>query len=434
MMYCMTGSALCFGVRPGDELGLYRALAVAGPTHADEEAAHVSGSRRYGCPHRRRRNDRSRQVRPRFRSAAAIIALASVAAACGSEESSEPVSVEVPGTEQWTDTGIDLSIDDTVSIEADGEITPSTPNVPPNDPNGDPDPAGRPFNVEGLEVANHAGLIGRIGGAGAPFQVGSQLLSKVHTDGRLYLGINDGDVGNNAGEFTATITVNRPGGIDPATLAIDELLEVFNAQDAEAVAGVFGDDVAFTLESGEDVVGADAATFWQGYFGKETGERITDAFHASDGRTYFLAEFTFWRGHSGLFVFDVEMDGERLVRMGARPRTGDEVLAMRKIDSLYQAFNDADLDRLKEEFKGITYRSPSGVDFTGAEAAEHWADAFGVVVTRTTGVFAIGDDPAVFVTEHRQPAGLSATYVVDVEISGGALPKVTSLTERRPET
>jgi hypothetical protein len=433
MMYCMTGSALCFGVWLGDELGLIRATVGAGSMRAEDVAAHESACREHGRPQRRKRNEMRRQAWTGFRSAKAVIALALVAAACGSGGSSAPGSVVVPGTEQWTDTGIDLSIDDTVSIEADGEITPSAPNVLPNGPNGHPNPAARQFNVRGLEEANHAGLIGRIGVAGAPFQVGSQLLSKVHTEGRLYLGINDGDVGNNAGEFTATITVNRPGGIDPATLAIDGLLEDFNAQDAEAVAGVFGDDVAFTLESGEEVVGADAATFWQGYFGQETGERITDAFHASDGRTYFLAEFTLRGGHSWLFVFDVEMDGERLVRMGARPRTGDEVLATRKIDNLYQAFNDADLDRLREEFKGITYRSPSGVDFTGAEAAEHWADAFGVAVTRTTGVFAIGDDAAVFVTEHRQPAGLSAAYVVDVEISGGGLPKVTRLTERRLE-
>jgi hypothetical protein len=130
------------------------------------------------------------------------------------------VSVVVPGTEQWTDTGIDLSIDDTVSIEADGEITPQapppaisgaqnlTPEVPLHGPDGTLDPVARRFNVEGLEEANHAGLIGRIGEAGAPFQVGSRLLSKADTEGRLFLGINDRDVGNNAGEFTATITVN----------------------------------------------------------------------------------------------------------------------------------------------------------------------------------------------------------------------------------
>ena len=119
------------------------------------------------------------QVRPGFRSAAAIIALALVAAACGSGESSGPVSVVVPGTDQWTDTGIDLSIDDRVLIEADGAVTPSTADVPLYGPDGVSDrPSARVFNVEGVEEANHAGLIGRIGGDGAPFQVGSQLQSK----------------------------------------------------------------------------------------------------------------------------------------------------------------------------------------------------------------------------------------------------------------
>lgn len=376
------------------------------------------------------RNEMTRQVRPRLGYAAAIVALVSVAAACGSEASSTPASVVVAGTEAWADTGIELSIDDTVLIEADGEITPSTPDVALHGPDGMLDPAGRRYNVEGLEEANHAGLIGRIGEAGAPFQVGSRLVFVADTEGLLFLGINDGDVGNNAGEFTATVTVN-PSGVDSATLAVDRLFGVFNAQDAEGVAGVFGDDVAFTLESGEDVFGADAAAFWQGYFGKETGERLTDAFHAADGLTYFMARFTWWAGGSTLFVFDVEMDGKQLIRMGARPRNVAEIVATRKIDNLYQAFNDQDLERLTEEFDGITYTSPSGAEFEGAEAAAHWADEFGSTITRTSGVFAIGDGPAVSITEHREPAGPSTEYVVEVERSRDG---ITSITERRPET
>jgi len=153
----------------------------------------------------------SRHVRSGLRSVAAIIALAVVPAACGSGESSEiaaPVSVVVPGTEKWTDTGIDLSTDDSVSIEAGGAITPRTPDIPLNGPDGNTTPSARQYNIEGLEEANHAGLIGRIGETGTPFQVGSQLLKDAGTGGRLFLGINDSGVGNNAGEFTATITVN----------------------------------------------------------------------------------------------------------------------------------------------------------------------------------------------------------------------------------
>ncbi len=120
-----------------------------------------------------------------------------------------PVSAVVPGTEQWTDTGISLNVDDRVLIEADGAVTPSKGREPLYGPDGVPDrPSTRVFNAKGLEEENHNSLIGRIGEAGAPFQVGSQLLFTADAEGRLFLGINDRDVANNAGEFTATITVN----------------------------------------------------------------------------------------------------------------------------------------------------------------------------------------------------------------------------------
>lgn len=131
------------------------------------------------------------------------------AAACGSGESSDPVPVVVPGTDAWTDTGIDLSIDDMVSIEAEGAVTPKAGTEPLVGPDGVPDrPSAREYNVEGLEEANHASLIGRIGEAGAPFLVGSELSTTADTEGPLFLGINDNGVRNNAGEFTATVTVN----------------------------------------------------------------------------------------------------------------------------------------------------------------------------------------------------------------------------------
>ncbi len=375
-------------------------------------------------------SDMGRHVRPRFRTAAAVVAVALVAVACGSDDSAEPRSVVVPGTDPWTDTGIDLSIDDTVSIAADGGVAPAA-DLPPHDPNGLLDPRGRPFNLEGLEEANHAGLIGRIGEAGAPFQVGSELLFTADTAGRLFLGINDVDLGNNAGEFTATITVN-PSGIDQATLTVDLLLVDFNAQDAEGVADVFDDDVGFTPGNSEEFVGADAATYWQEYFGRITGERLAEAFHAADGRTYFLVEWVRPGGSSELEVFDVEMDGEQLVRIGSRPRDHAEIAATRATDDIYEAFNDQDLNRLTEAFEGITYSSPSGEEYTGAEAAEHWADTFGSTVARTTGVFAIDGGPAEFVTEYREPdSDTTTTYTVEVEISGG---RATSMSEHRPET
>ena len=156
---------------------------------------------------------RQRRLVPALAGTAAVVVALVIGGMLLSSESdtatSAPVSVVVPGTEQWTDTGIDLSVDDRVLIEADGAITPSKGDVPLYGPDGVSDrPSARQFNVEGVKEANHAGLIGRIGEAGAPFVVGSQLLSEADTEGRLFLGINDTGVGNNDGEFTATITVN----------------------------------------------------------------------------------------------------------------------------------------------------------------------------------------------------------------------------------
>jgi hypothetical protein len=226
---------------------------------------------------------------------------------------------------------------------------------------------------------------------------------------------------------TPTAATTATASSDPATLVIDRLFGAFNAQDAEEVAGVFGDDVVYVVRDlDREMVGADAAAFFQSYFGVETGERVTDPFHAPDGRTYFLGEFTTTRG-TATVVFDVEMDGERLISMGDRPQKFDEVVATLEIDDLYEAFNDQDIDRLTERFEGMTYTSPSGVEFTGAEAAEHWADAFGLALTRTSGVFAIGDGAYGFVTEYGDAeSGRSTAYAVEVEMSGG---RVTSMTE-----
>ncbi|NNC91310.1 MAG: hypothetical protein HKN80_02335 [Acidimicrobiia bacterium] len=145
--------------------------------------------------------------------AASVVALivGFVALGGGSDDvaGSAPVSVVVPGTEQWIDTGIDLSINDTVLIEADGAVTPAVGREDHYGPDGVPDrPSAHTFNVVGMKEANHNSLIGRIGEAGAPFLVGSRLLSEADAEGRLFLGMNDTGVGNNAGEFTATITVN----------------------------------------------------------------------------------------------------------------------------------------------------------------------------------------------------------------------------------
>lgn len=240
-----------------------------------------------------------------------------------------------------------------------------------------------------------------------------------------------------APETTAAPTTAPPttavASADPASVAVDRLFGAFNAEDAEEVAEFFGDDIVYTLhDRNEQLVGADAAGFFQSYFGVETGERITDAFHASDGRAYFLGKFSFGSGASQTLVFDVEMDGGRLIGMGDRSQKFEEVIAAGQIDDLYAAFNDQDVDLLADEFEGTTYTSPSGEEFTGAVAAEHWADAFGFVITRTSGVFTIGDATYGFAAERTEPdSGRSSAYSVEIQRSGG---RIISMIERRSQT
>ena len=115
----------------------------------------------------------------------------------------------VPGTVAWTDTEIDVHSGDLIAIEASGEIQ-HAPEGAAVGPDGDLDPNLRAFNVPELPDTNHAALIGRIGDAGPPFLVGAILEASADRDGRLFLGINDAGVHNNAGAYDAVITVSRP--------------------------------------------------------------------------------------------------------------------------------------------------------------------------------------------------------------------------------
>ncbi len=128
--------------------------------------------------------------------------------ACDAEPS-KTQTVRVPGTVLWTDSGIDVVTGVTLDIEAGGRIKHSE-NGPLLTPDGDPNLPGHESNLPGVEDANHAGLIGKIGENGVPFEVGSEFQTTVESDGRLYLGINDIGVTNNDGEFLAVVTLISP--------------------------------------------------------------------------------------------------------------------------------------------------------------------------------------------------------------------------------
>jgi hypothetical protein len=115
--------------------------------------------------------------------------------------------VDVPGRRSWTDTGFDMRQGVWLTVTATGLVHQS-----------DTGPGVGPEGVAARQLRGasilpdvpHGALIGKIGKAGPPFPVGRRLVMDVPMSNRLYLGINDNDVENNSGSFTAVVVVGRP--------------------------------------------------------------------------------------------------------------------------------------------------------------------------------------------------------------------------------
>jgi len=119
--------------------------------------------------------------------------------------------INVPGSQPWTDTGIEIRAGDLVSINATGGIRFSV-----NGPFGGPDGDGPDCHHLGVEIRRWTfpdadlschSLIGRIGLSGPIFEVGSSGRFRTPVDGRLYLGVNDNFFPDNSGNWTAEISL-----------------------------------------------------------------------------------------------------------------------------------------------------------------------------------------------------------------------------------
>jgi hypothetical protein len=122
------------------------------------------------------------------------------------------ITVTVPGTVQWVDTGIDLKAGDRVAFTATGTVEHSAPDAGTAvGPDGDPSPEPTIYNliVNNTRLqGRHAGLIGKFGDD-VPFSVGSEQNYMWPHAGRLSLGINDNGVDNNSGHFDVTLSIQR---------------------------------------------------------------------------------------------------------------------------------------------------------------------------------------------------------------------------------
>jgi len=118
--------------------------------------------------------------------------------------------VEVPANQSWVDTGIDLREGDVLRIVAEGTINyTSSKTCGPEGGESDWRVLSRalPVNDKG-----RGALVGKMGEGGAvlAFFVGERADLTVERRGRLFLGINDDNYGDNSGSFQVRIRVN-PG-------------------------------------------------------------------------------------------------------------------------------------------------------------------------------------------------------------------------------
>jgi hypothetical protein len=111
--------------------------------------------------------------------------------------------IHVDATQAWTDTGITVNAGDRVVFNASGQIAYGRSAGQTADPNGNP--AEKRANYPDPTVPVGA-LIGKVGNS-APFAIGMQTQPlAMPASGRLMLGVNDNELGDNSGFYTVTVT------------------------------------------------------------------------------------------------------------------------------------------------------------------------------------------------------------------------------------
>ncbi|MBZ0304017.1 MAG: hypothetical protein K8J31_30035 [Anaerolineae bacterium] len=125
----------------------------------------------------------------------------------GTSASDERMTVRVPAAADWTRTGLTIQAGQMVTITATGRVRICLDcNFIPDGPAG----SGESATVAGfpLRGAPQYALIGRIGSS-TPFYIGSAATFIAQTSGMLELYVNDSDRFDNAGSFTAIITLSE---------------------------------------------------------------------------------------------------------------------------------------------------------------------------------------------------------------------------------
>jgi hypothetical protein len=140
------------------------------------------------------------------------------------------VVIVVAGAAAWTDTGLEVASGDMISFEAEGRIT-----LQKGNPEAECGPDGYDLQTlqQPLTGRNLGALIGKVvigvtvlvnektkqerrQEAAEFFYVGSKNRVEMPAKGRLFLGINENVIGDNAGEFRVNVMVTPESGSRPA--------------------------------------------------------------------------------------------------------------------------------------------------------------------------------------------------------------------------
>lgn len=125
------------------------------------------------------------------------------AAAVGTSGQAASTQVRVDATQAWTDTGITVNAGDRVVFNASGQIAFGRGAGQTSDPNGNAAERRATYPDPSVPVG---ALLGKVGNS-APFAIGMQTQPLgMPASGRLMLGINDNELGDNSGFYTVTVT------------------------------------------------------------------------------------------------------------------------------------------------------------------------------------------------------------------------------------
>jgi hypothetical protein len=123
----------------------------------------------------------------------------------GEDDEQTEFTIDVAVDRSWVDTGVALDRGEMFSVLASGTIDFGSNNT---DPEGFGPDTYDQYNV--VPCSDHAGLIGKVGQDGEPFFIGAEGVSVATAAGRLYLGVNDTNIGDNSGAYAVRLTTDIP--------------------------------------------------------------------------------------------------------------------------------------------------------------------------------------------------------------------------------